>query len=304
MLNLLVKQSKLKMKKLFILLVLFGCTVFSYAQADDVFPLYGAKWTEASGYADGTIYYSYETIGDTIINGIKWSNIYKSSIKGSDKEYQNLIGFIRTEGMKVIGMDNIHYNYDYNNYYNEYVLYDFGLGKGDTLRHFDYSETVVNVDTIKLLNNVERKLYLFHGTSQEVIEGVGSTKGLYGPLVHETTGMSSKILISFCLNGELLYLDSGHPEWANGNPQSVAELPSYSPVRVYTDPVSGTFRIVSSGLMNRISVYDTQGRLCKETDCGGEADYSINSKGLPAGVYLVKVQMQNGKEEKAKVVIR
>ncbi|OAV71884.1 hypothetical protein Barb4_00325 [Bacteroidales bacterium Barb4] len=50
--------------------------------------------------------------------------------------------------------------------------------------------------------------------------------------------------------------------------------------------------------------YDTQGRLCKETDCGGETAYSIDSKGLSASVYLVKVQMKGGTEETVKMIVR
>ncbi|OAV74771.1 hypothetical protein Barb7_01682 [Bacteroidales bacterium Barb7] len=286
------------MKKLLLLLVFTGCTVFSYAQEENIFPLSGAKWTEVETYSynDKAFYFCYETIGDTIIDGIKHGKIYQTTVDG---KYPYLIGTIRIEGKKVICETGDE----------DYVLYDFGLGKGDTLCHFssypfDYSETILDVDTIKLLNNVERKLYRFDGRSREVIEGVGSTKGLFAPMVYDSDDTNYKTFISFSLNGEVLYLNPEYPEWANGKPDSVAELPALSPVHIYTDPISGTFRVISGEPISRISVYNTQGRLFKETSCGGELEYVIDSKGLSAGIYIVKVRMQNGTEETVKAAIK
>ncbi|OAV72873.1 hypothetical protein Barb6_00742 [Bacteroidales bacterium Barb6] len=291
------------MKNIFILLVLFECTVFSYAQADDVFPLYGAKWTETRGYDEAPKYfYCYETIGDTIIDGIKRSKLYMASAKGEGNPY--LIGFFDIREKQVffrhvpeVSMFCISANTDM-------LLYDFGLEKGESVSSCLYRKEVSDIDTVKL-GKTDRRRYSFGGSSYW-IEGMGSTNLLFDPIEVDIP-ISDHYhinLVNFSLNGEVLYYNPDYPEWANGNPQSVAELPSYSPVCIYTDPVSGTFRIVSSGLMNRISVYDTQGRLYKETDGGGKTDYSIDSKGFSAGVYLVKVQMQNGTEETAKVVIR
>ncbi|OAV72874.1 hypothetical protein Barb6_00743 [Bacteroidales bacterium Barb6] len=294
------------MKNIFILLVLFGCTVFSYAQ-NDVFPLYGAKWTEVHSSEYEEYFYCYETIGDTIIDGIKRNKLYKTFIDG---ELASIIGYFDIRDKQVIFRGNSERGVNFCIPANtDILLYDFGLETGDPVSYCNqvgnYPSVISTIDTVKLGKTDRRRFRIAYESNigPYWIEGMGSTWRLFEPIEYTTTGFNIR-LVNFSLNGEVLYYNPDYPEWANGNPQSVAELPSYSPVRIYTDPVSGTFRIVSSGLMNRISVYDTQGRLCKETDCGGEADYSINSKGLPAGVYLVKVQMQNGKEETAKMIIK
>ncbi|OAV75967.1 hypothetical protein Barb7_00384 [Bacteroidales bacterium Barb7] len=70
----------------------------------DVFPLSGAKWTEVrrTEHFDDYVefYYCYETIGDTVIDGIKRSKIYETSVDGVG--YLYLVGFIDIREKQVI----------------------------------------------------------------------------------------------------------------------------------------------------------------------------------------------------------
>ncbi|OAV75108.1 hypothetical protein Barb7_01309 [Bacteroidales bacterium Barb7] len=313
------------MKKLLILSVFIGYAIFSYAQ-EDVFPLSGAKWTEVFVFDgdDGEIpviksYYCYETIGDTVIDGIKRSKLYQTSVDG--KDIPVLVGCIDVRDRQVffrsalgernrLGELSLSCNSDST----DLLLYDFGLEKGDSVSFCSYygsnPEEVWRIDTIKL-GKTDRRRYFFDSNPYDFpwntnfwIEGMGSVRRLFEPIAESPPTYGYIQFVNFSVNGEVLYCSTYYPEWADGYPQSVAGLPALSPVRVYTDPVSGVFRVVSGEAISRISVYDSQGRLYKEKACGGEADYSINGKGLSAGVYIVKVRVQDGREETVKTVVK
>ena len=139
---------------IFLLLFLVYANIKSYAQ-NEVFPLYNAKWSEAYIVNDemDTTYHHYITKGDTLIENIKWSKIYRW-----DNKYKEETGpfFIRTEGEKVISLSN-----QCTNVNESYVLYEFGLEKGDLFASVcdkdNYIE-LLNIDWIEI-GGIPRKRY-------------------------------------------------------------------------------------------------------------------------------------------------
>ena len=132
------------MKKL-LLLLLITAGLQTALRAQEVFPTSNAKWTEVEISGEAPLlsyrYYTYYIEGDTIINEIKRAKVYHCEF--DNLENTKLIGFIHSDQKKVwfrliddytfftcIGSET------------DYLLYDFGLEKGDFVAWCEYKVTM------------------------------------------------------------------------------------------------------------------------------------------------------------------
>lgn len=131
--------------------------------------------------------------GDTLINNEKYSKVYV--VEGTNIDNRTYIGGLREDNShKVFYIGNIYFDsYVCDSLLNDSVetlLYDFGLNIGDSIRNLNFNcakESVYNIDSIEYAGKLRKRFTIQrYGTSNDNywIEGVGSTKGLFYPLLN------------------------------------------------------------------------------------------------------------------------
>lgn len=172
------------------------CDFTGYKKSDLV--VRNKKWIYliAGCYPDTAIYtdWRYKIGNDTIIDGTEYKNILFAQ---KNDNYTGLVGFIREEEN-----GKVYYKRNSNLEEKEYLLYDFGMEVGDSVRLGD-SNSFHRLDSVKRNSDGKKIYYLTGGTfgNNVWIEGVGSEKGL---LKDPITG-GAKLFSCCLLNGERLY---------------------------------------------------------------------------------------------------
>lgn len=143
---------------------------------------------------DNCYYYDKLVInGDTTINDVKYSKLFL--IEGNSIHKSTFLGGLREdETKKIFYRGNIHFdNYVCDSLINdstEILLYDFGLSIGDSIRNLNFScarESVYDIDSIEYAGKLRKRYRIQRNTSIDDnywLEGVGSTKGLFYPLLN------------------------------------------------------------------------------------------------------------------------
>jgi len=174
----------------------------------------------------------------------------------------------------------------------EYLLYDFSLQVGDTLQvinDWNIIQTLTSIDSV-MIDNQYRKRYIYNAWGQrEVIEGIGSVKGLFFPMVHEfehgqllTCYEDADI---FWNNPELFGADCftvGIEERRQGN----------SVISIYPLPVSEKLHVVFEEVPTgdiSIRLYDITGRLVEDFHYTGQKEIIINAENIKTGTYFMHV---------------
>jgi hypothetical protein len=190
----------------------------SSAQAYHAFPDSGAIWREH--FVDQNYnhsHYQYGMMGDTVIGGKPYQKVYyqQTCLFDTTLTYSNsvLIGAIREDSLKRVFFYNIGFWMAMPD--SVYLLYDFSAGPGDTLYYPQgYSFivpyiVVTSVDSVWCLNQY-RKRFHFGPLTEDWIEGIGSMRSLFSPIMDYPT--------CFCLweNVCYQYLDTTfylNPPW-------------------------------------------------------------------------------------------
>lgn len=69
----------------------------------------------------------------------------------------------------------------------------------------------------------------------------------------------------------------------------------YTDISVYPNPVKDVLSITTGATeVNKLEVYDIQGRLVRTTDLGANGLYTTNMSDMSAGVYVVKITGPKG----------
>lgn len=238
---------------------------------------------------------SYKIEGDTVIGLNTYFKVYYSQ-----EEYPvnwTYKGCVREDQDKKVYL---HYWGD------DYLIYDFGVEVGDTIEIFDNSypvETLVEATDSIFINGSYRKSILLNylslnGVFERWIEGVGSNRGF---LESGTAGYVGGWYWCLCMsqNGELIYMypnynacyliSTGIDE-INGN-----EL------EIYPNPTSHilTLKFPNPARIESISITDLKGQKIRNLEYSKEIDLT----GIPSGIYLLKLNLDNGELMK-KIVIK
>jgi hypothetical protein len=284
------------MKNLILIIVL---TYLGNAHAQNYLN-HTSTWKELSASCgfDGTCWYVDYLItlpGDTVING---TNYYKAKSEGTittwDLDGDTIVSivtfspphqFIREEQRKF-------YRYHTSAGY-DILLADFNLMVGDTAVDDQCSdaEIVDHIDTL-YLGNIPRKRFHFNpngsfGTT--LIEGVGSTKGLFSHPCQEIGIESGTAMLCYSQDGNTMQIDS-----SADCSQTVSVSPSnpYSLiVDHYPNPVVNTLYLTIPSTNNKkhiIHLYDLQGNLHYSHSLR-ESQLSIDMSSLPAGIYILVI---------------
>lgn len=205
----------------FLIIYLFSELKFSSGQSYHAFPDSLAEWSEGSRYCyvvgprscSGSGYI-YTLWGDTLIGGLKYKLIgynkaytwdsYGLTINYPYQFQGQIFGALREDATQKVWFRNFDsllswigcINF-FPPYYpfpvdSDLLLYDFGLGIGDTASWTGYQYNVVKkIDSIQLLDGSLRRVISFDTVLSSTlgpdywIEGIGSHWGLFGPYCEE-----------------------------------------------------------------------------------------------------------------------
>ncbi len=243
--------------------------------------------------------FSYFISGDTSVNGLTYSKIYKS-------------GSAHAHCLFGTGIDNwTFFSNDYSGalrqdtalrtvYFlaamslQECLLYDFNLSVGDTLQGTcllwgSECAVVTAIDSFAVGSNYRKKFLLSTNPPYEIIEGIGSTSGLLEPLCpFEYFGT----LICFSRDGQTEFPDMiTGCEIVSREP----ELPTYNNFTIEPNPMRSNviIRIHPAFDAHKWKIYNMMGMELRS----GIVDYktvTIPRDNLPSGTYFISISGQKG----------
>lgn len=192
----------------------------------------------------------------------------------------------------------------------EYLLYDFGMGVGDTLTisgPWSYGTVeVVAKDSIEIGGTYRQRLWLDAyqnpGWAEQWIEGIGSSFGLFYPGNHIFD--AAYLMVCFHESEVLLYMDSPVDDcWFNTI--GVPEIDDNSQVVIFPCPMESESTITSSshGIGERLLLrcFDISGRLVEE-ELGFHNGDIWHSDSLENGQYFLLLCDSRGSCESARIV--
>lgn len=307
------------MKKILFFIALLFPFFGSYAQGYIPFPETNAKWVTNIYYSEpqmklGSYCYDshMETIGDTIMNGLKYIKLKETKVSYSaawfacftqvDTITSSFYGWIRNDTI------NKKVYFRKRNWNKDTLLYDFSLKIGDTLNDTyllnNYTQlNLYTVDTIKnyVIGGINRKVYFIdegdYILTDSIIEGIGNSKGIFSEY------KNYKVDYTFlCLNisGTKIY-----PQDSSSCPviTSINEKSKYeSEINIYPNPVTDQFEIEKPANLNiELAVlFDCTGRMVKKFPSNSE-NYQV--KDVPKGMYIFRLKA-DGHFFSEKIVIK
>ncbi len=257
--------------------------LFEFEQVSNTIVNDNKVWYGCHGVSEVIRFY-----GDTIVNDVTYKKLCED--KDSTLVFTGVL--MREDSGRVYAYD-VPVNSVFNDMHSvlripleeEYVLYDFNWKEGDCVDHLGI---VTSVDTIFELDKLRKRIEF---NSIELIDGIGCREwGLYYPRAHFYVPMPHRVTCVY-ENGVLIYEDGYFSCGECGTWGSVTV--SENKISVVPSIVQTQFSIqAESTVPFQISVVDMQGRThLQETVSAGE---SVDCQCLPAGVYLVAVQTQEG----------
>ena len=266
---------------------------------------YTSTWTESSGSCgfSGTCdYLDYTRIltGDTIINGKTYYKVFTSGTLSiydlslgavvSVEPYIAPIRYIREEQKRFI---------EYRTYNdNERIFADFDLTVGDTAVNISCQSPLIvdHIDTVYLNAEPRRRFYFrpggASGVNKTLIEGVGSSAGLFTSPCHEIGIESGSSMDCFSQENGLIVLDTSAECNSTGSIKLSVLL--QSGIQVFPNPAVDYVDVVLTNQVlpgpYKINLYNLQGKLLSSDVVPFQEDRSrIDLSFLSPGVYLLFV---------------
>lgn len=305
---------KLKNLACLTIFLLLQPTIRSMAQSYLPFPEQGGIWgSEHSSiiclngitavcYVNKTV-----TNGDTIINGLKYVKLLERSLQQDGGGWLALTGiynagFLRNDSIN----KRVYYKETASS--NDTLLYDFNLEVGDTLpvsMVYDPQQSVITVDNIDTITENEVMLRRYHldhagwGDSY-LIEGVGSTLGLFSPIVpfFEFTWD----LVCYYNYEKMISWGSG---WCDQIIVDVQGLSEGKNLSVYPNPFNNTLNINYSNKDHEIisvEIYNSIGQKNFSQNIL-HFPFIVNTTGFLPGIYMMNMY-RSGKQVSFKKLVK
>ena len=191
---------------------------------------------------------------------------------------------------------------------NDSLLYDFDLSLNDTLSQGCFVQgiiTVIKIDSIFISGNFRKRFFLstIMGTDTvSLIEGIGSTRGLFFPLYYLLEGQN--VLHCFEQNASVIYNDSClHGCDLISNISSSAEISSTTTIT--PNPFHSSFLLeVSSEFLNaKVKMYNSLGSLVREEILQNQKSLLFYRNELHNGFYLLQLINDQGQTSVEKLVL-
>lgn len=293
------------MKNLIIILLILFLNSLTKGQSYYPFPENNAKWIVNTQWANSSgcsSLYDYQITGDTVINLITYHKLTTVNYIISDGGGwgcspttppffgEGYIGAFRNDTL------NRKVYYYPKDSLQEYLLYDFTLNVGDTIKGYtrnfnhwtlgsnDNNDAVItSIDSV-LINGVYRKQWNYTSNpsyflSGSLIEGIGNTNGLI-------EGTYSHIDFQNYLS---CYLENEIPFYSWGACLvGVDEMKLHEQLNIYPNPFSHSITIQSFEKIEKISVFDVLGK--EEIIIENPDVNNIDLSGLTNGVKILKIK--------------
>jgi Secretion system C-terminal sorting domain len=245
--------------------------------------------------------YNYYTSGDTVFNSLVYKKVFQK-------------GFGTYSWMSTLPPSSCSGGYSYNyplpNYFlrssgkqiymrqlsdtNEYLLYDFDLSIGDTLpityNNYATDVKVIAIDSIYTPYGYYKRFELTGSTlSPYLIEGIGSTKGLF-----EAMGSILECgynLVCFALNDSAYYPSIGGGCALTSGIETFENEDTYS---IFPNPVTNSFTVETRLTDNfTLTVIDNLGQKVLVESCSTQRT-TVNVSHLKHGMYFVQLKSKEG----------
>ena len=300
------------MKKIIVLIIAIFTIYIAKAQQYVPFPDSNAVWSEHHQFSisSGKPNYYYRNIltnKDTIVNSKTYHQLFYSLV---DSTYNNIdtslkyIGCIREANKQIyyLSKDSIH----------EYLLYDFSLNVGDTIK-YDYSAftfiygwgkidtlVVTSIDSILIYDASYRKRINFSTYNAgftiplnfiQWIEGIGNNMGLLFPIALEPTNGSNNWLLCYKQNDSLIYSSSSTISPYDCFPiiQQIHEnILINQKISIYPNPVNDKLNIkTNSNAEQSIEITNLLGQTVYKNNIRMKG--IVNTSAFAKGVYILKL---------------
>ncbi len=263
------------------------------------FPDSNAIWSEVYSHLQPEITeaYQYGIQGDTLINSVLYHKIYYLNDTIYPLVTGQYAGAMREDSLKRIYV--IDCAYCENDAGSEMILYDFSKEINDTVFVGSFGMgplgyyVVEYFDSIMIDGNYRKTIHFYGYEDMEYwIEGIGSTRGLFSPLMPVPTGYSSWELICFNQDGMVRYLNPAYNTCfpiLTGIEENKSEinLPRLSP-----NPVSNSGILDFSGSAvkyTRLIIFDGQGRRIRDLELNNSKSFVINGTEYKSGIYFYQL---------------
>lgn len=266
----------------------------NYLANDPVWRVHSVCAVPAPCIANDT--YNYYTAGDSVINGTTWTKVLRQgsytlnwqSPNFPDPNCQGVhpygpayygVQLIRQEGRQLRILNGT-----------DQLLHEFDLVVGSTLplsfTNWTTDITVLAVDSVLIGTEMRARYELANSWAQYLIEGVGSSHGLFEPLSNFfDCGYG---LDCFGLGADAFYPDAGGSScWLA---MAVGEAHARAEWTLAPNPADNTVVITTNAIVSQdVVVRDMRGRLVLQERLSSQPKASLDVSGLPSGCYALSV---------------
>jgi hypothetical protein len=277
------------------------------------FPDSNAIWSEV--FTNGQPFeietYQYGISDDTVINAKQYQKIYLLNDTVYPLVTGQYCGAIREDSTKIIFV--IDFNCAYpGSGQDEVILYDFSKSVGDTVFVGVYGSgpegyLIINhIDSVLIENNYRKTFHFTTVENNYWIEGIGSTRGLFSPIIAQPTGFQKWELICFNQDGNVKFLN---PEFNTCFPILTGinskELENTS-VKIFPHPVTNIsvidFTNNTSFMYQSIDFYNIFGQKVNHINIKDRKQIFINKIDYKPGLHVYRIFGQNMKPVVGKII--
>ena len=247
-------------------------------------------------------YFQYQLEGDTLINGSICQKIMRSPVQ-ADSISCDVIGQPSAPYSGYVGAicelpDSNKVNFIFPGSETAYLLYDYNMNLGDTLRGLlvQYDTLLVsNKDSIQI-NGVYHKRWTFTPTPDNItsylIEGIGSKAGLIEPLFSYFADFTDHYLVCVKDSTTVYFetVNNSNPgcDWQVVNQQEVSSTPQ---LKIFPNPCSQQFEVNFEKIFSNISLrlQSTQGYEVLHQTFNQVEKIQLSLSDLPSGFYILHI---------------
>ena len=237
----------------------------------------------------------YQINGDTLIGNHNYFNVLVTGVKTTIYQHPSstVIKDIHYYAHPIREENNALYAFNPSKN-EEYLLYDFNLDIGD---HIGWTpcntDTVVSIDTI-FFGNIPLQRFHIRGSSSDLVEGIGSTRGLYE---QPCFGIPPAIayLQCYCQNGNCISFSSIHEPHPDCDSLTTAiPIIEFANFSVYPNPFDNEIQIQSTIPLDKDATINilnlTSDIMMKKKIQFNTFSESVNVASLPPGIYFIGIQ--------------
>ena len=213
---------------------------------------------------------------------------------GGPTSYKILFGFLRQDDKKI---------YQYDGIYGDTLLYDFDLHLGDTVpetfHNFNQGLIVTAVDSLLVGTSYRKAFTLNNNVNKRLTEGLGNFGGLIFPHAPGAINYTSDFAFHYSIHNINYY-----PSMASGNCYSYLSIDEVEDqdVIAYPNPSSGKIRIKTGSRAAQLEVISSTGQYITLDFQSGDEEVEVDLSNLSSGIYLLRIENQEGKTTVLRVV--